>query len=337
MQERTQLPPAGVERYGKVIRIPPQGRAILCTDLHGNLGDMERVIAAFRRALAEENGQAWLVFTGDLVHGPCYPRQGWPEHLGDYYPDQSVEVVETFMALQAELPERVFSLIGNHEHSHIGGPHTRKFHKSPSETEHFEKSLGPRRTRVFRDLVRSLPIAAVLGKGVVVTHGAPRVLDASFAEVCAVEYGGHEEKQIRDMLAVPILGELFWCRSAGPLVVRRFLQRMELAGQPNHVVVFGHDPVRRGYLREGDEQLCFSTSFGLRNGRKVYLDLSLTREYRSVRFMRYGVDVLPLYPELATRRPAATGRVASGAARAVAPTAPVAPAAPGRPRPSPRS
>lgn len=303
MQDGAGLPPHGVETYGKVIRIPAQGRAILCTDLHGNLEDFQRVVAAFRRALVEEQGQAYLIFTGDLVHGPIYSREQWPEHLGDYYPDQSVEIIEAFAALQAELPGRVFALIGNHEHSHVGGPHTRKFHKSPSETEHLEKCLGPRRTRAWKELILSLPIAAVIGKGVVVTHGAPRVLDATFAEVCAVEYGGHEEKSIREMLGVPILGELFWCRSAGPLVVRRFLQRMEIGGQQNHVVVFGHDPVRRGYLREGEEQLCFSTSFGLRNGRKVYLDLTLTREYRSVRFMRYGVDVLPLYPELATRKP----------------------------------
>jgi hypothetical protein len=84
--------------------------------------------------------------------------------------------------------------------------------------------------------------------------------------------------------------------------VRRFLERVEFGGQQNWIVVFGHDPVRKGYLREGDEQLCFSTSFGLKNEKKVYLDLDLSREYRSVRQLRYGVDILPLYPELAHKR-----------------------------------
>lgn len=292
-----------IERYGKVIRIPPQGRAILCTDLHGNLQDFERVVAAFREALEEQSGEAYLLFTGDLVHGPCYDEETWPQHLGDYYPDQSVELVEAFEELRLEFPDRVDSLIGNHEHSHVGGPHTRKFHKKPSETEFFEASLGSaERVRWFKDLVLSFPIAAVIGRGVVVTHGAPRVLEASFAQIAAVEYTGHEHKSINEMLQTPILGELFWTRSSGPLCVRRFLQRMELEHQRNWVVVFGHDPVRRGYLREGDEQLCFSTSFGLRNSKKVYLDLDLTREYRSVRYMRYGVDVLPLYPDEATSR-----------------------------------
>lgn len=294
--------PSTVERYGKVIRFPASGRLILSTDLHGNLPDFQRVAAAFRQALEDTDGEAFLLLSGDLVHGPCYTRQQWPEHLGDFYIDQTVELVDEFMALQREHAGRVFALIGNHEHSHIGGPHTRKFHKSPSETEFLEAALGPKKTARYKELFRTLPIGAIAGKGIVVTHGAPRVLSASFAEVCSVEYSGHEGKSIRDMISVPVLGEMFWCRSAGSLVVRRFLERIELDGQRNWIVLYGHDPVRKGYLREGDEQLCFSTSFGLKNEKKVYLDLDLTREYRTVRQLRYGIDILPLYPELAHKR-----------------------------------
>jgi Calcineurin-like phosphoesterase len=291
----------GVERYGKVLRLPARGRCIVSTDLHGNLPDFKRVEAAFRQSLEEESGEAFLLLTGDLVHGPIYDRASWPEHLGDFYLDQSEEVLDGFLELQEAHPGRVFSLIGNHEHSHVGGPHTRKFHKDPSETEFLEQNLGPDKTEMIRDVFRSFPITAVIGRGTVVTHGAPRVLSASFAEICAVEYSGHEEKSIREMLSVPILGEMFWCRASGALAVRRFLERMELEGQPNWIVVFGHDPVRRGYLREGDEQLCFSTSFGLRNVKKVYLDLDLTREYRSVRQLRLGLEIMPLYPELSSK------------------------------------
>ncbi len=294
--------PSGAALYGKVLRLPARGRAILCTDLHGNLGDFLQVVAAFRAAYADTGGQAYLLFTGDLVHGPIYPRRRWPEHLGSFYEDRTAELLEAFVALQQEYPGRVFSLIGNHEHSHVGGPHTRKFHKDPSETEHLEQVLGPERAARFCDLVRTFPLAAVLGRGVVATHGAPRVLEASFDQIAAVEYPGHEQRSIREMIQQPILGELFWCRNAGPLVVRRFLRRMELDGQRNRLVVYGHDPVRKGYLREGDEQLCFSTSFGLKDGRKVYLDLDLTRPYRSVRSLRYGADILPLYPEQASAR-----------------------------------
>jgi len=136
----------------RILKLPDHGRLIVCTDLQGCLRDYQAIVEIFEKTM-RETGDAHLLFTGDLVHGPCYPRDNWPEHLGDYYPDQSVELIEAFEALQREFPGRVFSLIGNHEHSHIGGPHTRKFHKIPSETEHFERSLGPRRTKQFKELV----------------------------------------------------------------------------------------------------------------------------------------------------------------------------------------
>ncbi|MGE0713093.1 MAG: metallophosphoesterase [Planctomycetota bacterium] len=290
------------KRVGKVLHLPARGRAILCTDLHGNLPDFLAVVEAFREAHAETGGDAFLLFTGDLVHGPIYSPRNWPEHLGSFYRDQTEELVDSYLALTEEFPQRVFSLIGNHEHSHIGGPDTRKFHKDPSETEFLEQTIGEQKAQRYHELFHSFPIACLLGRGIVATHGAPRVLEAGYDEICQVRYTGHEKASIRDMLEVPILGELFWARNCGPLAARRFLRRMEVNGQANYIVVYGHDPVRKGYLREGAEQLCFSTSFGLKNEKKVYLDLDLTREYRTVRALRYGADILPLYPELAAKK-----------------------------------
>lgn len=290
------------KQVGKVLHLPTSGRVIVATDLHGNLPDLLATITAYRQAVEDSQGDAYLLITGDLVHGPVYSPRNWPEHLGSFYRDQTEEVLDTFLSLRDEFPQRVFTLIGNHEHSHIGGPHTRKFHKDPSETEFLEATLGPEKTERFKEFFRTLPIACVLGRGIVATHGAPRVLSAGYDEVAAVEYGGHEHRGVREMLQVPVLGELFWARNSGPLAVRRFLKRMEVNGQANHIVIYGHDPVRKGYLREGDEQLCFSTSFGLKDEKKVYLDLDLSREYKTVRQLRYGVDIIPLYPDLASKR-----------------------------------
>lgn len=291
------------KRVGKILHLPARGRCIICTDLHGNLPDFQAVTAAFREALDETDGDAYMLFTGDLVHGPVYPSPSrWPEHLGSFYRDRTEDVIDGYVALTREFPGRVFCLIGNHEHSHIGGPHTRKFHKDPSETEFLEATLGPEKTEEYKALFRTFPISAMMGKGVLATHGAPRVLRATYDEISQVEYAGYEETGIRQMVTVPILGEMFWARNAGPLAVRRWLRRMEVNGQRNRIVVYGHDPVRKGYLREGNEQLCFSTSFGLKNEKKVYLDIDLTREYRTVRQLRYGADILPLYPELASKR-----------------------------------
>lgn len=297
----TTAPAPAIERYGNVIRIPASGRLVVSTDLHGNLEDYRRIVAAFERHLSA-SGDATLLFTGDLIHGPAYDRAHWPSHLGDFYADESPRLMTELVELTRKHPRRVFSLIGNHEHSHVGGPHTRKFHKDPTETQFFEHSVGKEKAEEYRALFRTFPLVALAGKGIVVTHGAPRVLEATFAQICTAEYGGHESKTIPQMLEVPILGELFWARAAGSIVVRRFLRRMELNGQPNRIVVYGHDPVRKGFAREGLEQLCFSTSFACKNSRKVYLELDLAREYRSVDELKVGVEIRWLYPELEGER-----------------------------------
>ena len=140
---------AGSRRYGAILHLPPRGTLVASTDLHGNLPDFECLEQRFRTLMSTE-GDAYLLFCGDLVHGPIYSRKQWPRRLGTYYPDQSAEVIKRFVALREEFPGRVFSLLGNHEHSHLGGPHTRKFHKVPSETEFFEQTVGAARADEIR-------------------------------------------------------------------------------------------------------------------------------------------------------------------------------------------
>jgi len=81
-------------------------------------------------ALFEESpDDSVLIFTGDLVHGPDeYTEEHWPDYLGTPYRDESPEVVRLFREAQARYPGRVHCLLGNHEHAHVGGPRTAKFH-----------------------------------------------------------------------------------------------------------------------------------------------------------------------------------------------------------------
>lgn len=284
-------------RYGAVLHIGARGRLVVSTDLHGNLGDFKRLIKIFKRAHQEAEGDGYLLLCGDLIHGPIYTRKTWPRRLGTFYPDESPALVDAFLELREEYPGRIFSILGNHEHSHLGGPHTRKFHKIPSETEFFEESAGEERMEVFRRLFESFPIITVAGRGLVFTHGAPRVLSAGLEEVARVQYTEVEAKRINDMYSTPILGELFWCRQAGSLVVRRFLRQMEIDGQRNGLVLYGHDPISAGYQVRTPEQVCFSTSFGLKNKYKVYLEIDLEREFRSAYDLRPGIELRHLYPE----------------------------------------
>ena len=61
-------------------------------------------------------------------------------------------------------------------------------------------------------------------------------------------------------------------------------------------MAFGHDVVAEGYEKLGAEQICFSTSYGLDNARKVYLRLELSTRYHSVGDLREGIEIKKLYP-----------------------------------------
>src|SRR5690606_2350616 len=61
----------------RVVELPDRGRLIVGTDLQGNLADFERLVEHFVRAHEEHPDGAFLVVTGDLVHGPEIPEQHW--------------------------------------------------------------------------------------------------------------------------------------------------------------------------------------------------------------------------------------------------------------------
>ena len=105
----------------RVLRLPDHGRLLVCTDLQGCMRDFDRVVVLFEQALQAYNGDAHLLFTGDLIHGPHIEPDDWPDFLGEYYRDASGEVVMAYAALTARYPGRVHALLGNHEHGHIAG------------------------------------------------------------------------------------------------------------------------------------------------------------------------------------------------------------------------
>src|SRR3982751_55902 len=111
----------------RVLRLPDRGRLLVCTDLQGCMRDFRRMIDVFEQALLKYHGDAHLLLTGDLIHGPHIDPEDWPDFLGEYYRDASGELMMAYAGLAAQFPGRVHALLGNHEHGHIGGPHTPEF------------------------------------------------------------------------------------------------------------------------------------------------------------------------------------------------------------------
>lgn len=278
----------------KVARLPKRGILLFATDLQGNFGDYERLKTLYFREKARGT-EPVLLLCGDLVHGPgeslAHP-DSWPDFLGSFYLDRSVELVLDFMEFARH--ERVLSLMGNHEHAHVGGPRVSKFHAD--EAAVLEDRLG-RHAAAVREFFSSLPLLAVSSCGVVFTHGAPRVSPASLESFESMKYDGYADVPVLTMAQADPLGALLWSRHAEPEQARAFL-RMALPDRGGAgFVAYGHDVVREGYERTGDEQLCLSTSFGCRNECKYYLRLDLSARYDSAHDLAEGRELLRLYPE----------------------------------------
>ncbi|MCB9741624.1 MAG: metallophosphoesterase [Alphaproteobacteria bacterium] len=277
----------------KVARLPATGTLLVCTDLHGNWGDYQAMRAIYEAEEAAGN-QPVLAITGDLVHGPSEDllEPGmWPNYLGTPYPDQSVELILDFEAWTREA--RVFSLMGNHEHAHVGGARVPKFH--PDEAAVLEDALGPEDRVRMRDFIASFPLVAVSPSGVVLTHAAPRATEARLEDFESLEYRGYESLRPLHMVDQGTVGALLWARFATEAQARRLLAATALGDTPNAFVAFGHDVVPSGFERFSPSQICVSTSFGLYDEHKRYLRLDLSARYADAQALREGVEILHLY------------------------------------------
>src|SRR5262252_3642665 len=165
----------------RVLRLPDHGRLLVCTDLQGCMRDYLRTVELFEQMLHDQHGDAHLLFTGDLIHGPHIEPEDWPDFLGEYYRDASGEVMIAYAALAAQYPGRVHALLGNHEHGHIGGPHTAKF--AADEVALLEHILGPAGTSRMRGIIHTFSLACVTKCGAIFTHGAPAAVIESVADL----------------------------------------------------------------------------------------------------------------------------------------------------------
>lgn len=276
---------------GRILWLPTRGRLLAATDLQGNLRDFQRMRDLFIGA-SRRGEDVYLLFTGDLIHGPEIPEESWPYYLGDFYRDESGAVVEGFASLAQHFPGRVFCLLGNHEHAHVGGPSTAKFHDD--DVVALEERVGPAFTAYMKALFHGFPLVAISPCGLVFTHGAPAADPLSHEEIEAQSYEGYEHATYEDLARDRVLGPLLWSRRCDPARARAFLR--SIAGERGHIAAFGHDVVPKGYECNGEEQICFSTSFGLYDRDKVFLDLDLAGRYRSVADLRPGIEIRKLYP-----------------------------------------
>ena len=268
-----------------VLRLPAKGTLIIGTDLQGNLGDFQQL----HRHFVAAGPDAQLVLTGDLVHGPDEETVAqWPDFLGTPYRDESPELIEAFLAAQRAAPGRVHCVMGNHDHAHLGGPVTSKFH--PDEAAHLESMLGPERTAQWRSVAAEFPLVIIAPCGVVMTHAAPGLPLKSESELIGIPWDAYRGDSIPEFFKRPVLGPLLWARSACDEDVAQFLS--VLGGT---VAVFGHDVVREGFAHDGERHIVVSTSFALFDEDKVFVQVELGGHYANADSIREGHELKKLY------------------------------------------
>ncbi|MFN3201555.1 MAG: metallophosphoesterase [Bradymonadia bacterium] len=252
----------------KVVRLPDRGVLLYATDLQGNRRDYERMKAIYDAEVYLGNDPI-LVFCGDMVHGPSPDLNApgaWPEHLGTPYVDESAALICDYEVWRRT--HRTFSLLGNHEHAHIGGPVVPKFY--PDEAAVLDEALGAERARLHA-FFRDFPLIAVAPNGLVLTHGAPYMAPPSLSAYERMDYAGYKHVSINEMYRHDPLASILWARGASEAQAQRFLDKVG-----GTLVAHGHDVVHEGYETTGDEQICLSTSYGLRDADKVYLRVDLS-------------------------------------------------------------
>jgi predicted MPP superfamily phosphohydrolase len=125
---------------GRLIRLPPRGKAVFVGDTHG---DFEATEEVFRRYF--KPGYI-LVFLGDYVD------RG----------DQSKENLLFLFKKKREASGQVFLLMGNHE----------AYFLHPFSPADFWESLSPNEYASLSDMFQFLPFAAVTENGLIALHGA---------------------------------------------------------------------------------------------------------------------------------------------------------------------
>jgi len=264
--------------------LPAEGPLLVSTDLHGNLEDF----TALRDVFLATPGATWVQL-GDVVHGPdLSSRNGKPHLYG--YEDQSHAIVSGFLDLMAAHGDRVRFVLGNHDHGHVGGPHTGKFHAD--EVAALESTLSARQRDDLVRLFEPALYAVAAPCGVLLTHGSPDdALD-----------------RLEDLDDIPLVPKLPYHVHALRSILTSYGQRADVTAtllakisRPRlrlSVVVHGHDRDDDGFFAEGGNQAC-PCIFGAPRANKRYLMLDLAARYDRAADLREGAEIRRLYPDAA--------------------------------------
>lgn len=264
------------------LKLPPEGKVLVSTDLHGNGTDFRRLRELF---LAQPATTHW-VNLGDMVHAPNdHVRQVQPD-LYDY-PDESLAIVEGILALKEQFPNRVHYVLGNHDYGHVGGVHTQKFYLD--EVVHLEQMIGAVGTQTLKMLFEAALLAVVAPCGFFMTHGAPDDTLKHIDDLNQITFPPND-----DYLHRITYGLMTYYGQYGDVMERLLKTVSETSGCLVRLHIHGHERDESGYFTEAGNQIC-PVIFGAPDTHKRYLLLDLSATYTNLEDVRNGIEIRHLY------------------------------------------
>jgi len=183
-------------------------------------------------------------------------------------------------------------VLGNHDHGHIGGPHTHKFHDD--EVLYLEQRMRPEAIQRMHALFRGALLALAAPCGLLFCHGSP---DDSWRELAWLDAIDPSEDNPERPELRPILRAMMSCYGQPGEVTAELLEQLSRPGLELRVVVHGHDVDPQGWYTEHGNQAC-PVLFGAPPQCRRYLLLELGARYRRAEALREGIEVLRLYPDM---------------------------------------
>lgn len=243
---------------GSLVELPKKGKAMIITDIHGNVSDLNRYIDIWNDFKSQENH---LIITGDFIHA-----MGIED-------DNSIEVLMSLKNL-VKKSNNVHILLGNHEWSVISEVTLYKGGKNLSFN--FESLLKNKYGKDWKNVLlkcvrcfKKLPVAVKTANKVFISHAGPSKNIQELKEIVNIKKYGY--------LNNPLLFDLLWKRKSeyNQKDLEKFLKIVGC-----NAMIVGHTPVR-GIQLIKNQQLIVSSSFS--KGKKAYVELDLEKEIADAR------------------------------------------------------
>ncbi len=249
---------------GKLVSMPPMGKAIVVGDIHGDLESLEYILrdsGFLEKAMEDEN--VFLVFLGDY---------------GDRGP-HSPEVYYVILKLKELLPENIVLMKGNHE-----GPDDLLAYPHDLPT-HLHGKFGEASSDAYKELRRffdSLYTAVLVKERYIMLHGGVPSEASTINDLAYAHTKHPRERYLEEILwSDPyegIEGTYASPRGAGRLfgedVTNKFLKMLNV-----RVLIRGHEPSDEGFkISHSGKVLTLFSRKGppYRNNYGAYLQLDLS-------------------------------------------------------------